>query len=174
MLTSQAQIDAYLDGKTLTMEGNDIPTDPNGFNENVDFGPNTQCYNRSTLELNGATFTVTSDLGTLENIDPNTMVGTCDRTNVSNTLMFNSQSHVFENVQGNAECFDVTFTYNGFAQEGRGSISADGLTVSFELFFVTQATGIRCADGAVGSGGITLAGNAFTGDAVQVYRVTED
>lgn len=173
-LTTPAQIEAFLDGKTLTMTGNDIPSHPNGYDENINFADATQCYASTVLELNGTTFSVTSDLGTLENAPNTGDVGNCDNGTVSNTLAFTSLSHSFENVQGNAECFDFNISYQGgFSQEGRGSISADGGTVSLELFVKDQAVNMRCADGAVGSGGVTLNASPFTGDAVQVYRVTQ-
>jgi hypothetical protein len=76
-----------------------------------------------------------------------------------------------ENVATDGSCFDFTVTYTGFGQEGRGCISPDGKKAILELFFNGQATGHRCADGAVGSSGVTVNGNAFTGDAVQIYEV---
>ncbi|MEZ4439206.1 MAG: hypothetical protein R3B72_08960 [Polyangiaceae bacterium] len=172
-LTTAAKIETYLAGKTLTMTGADVPSHPNGFDENTNFGQATQCYVSTVMMLMGQTFQVTSELGTLENAPNTGDMGTCNKSMVSNTLMFSSTNHLIENVEGNADCFDFTITYTGFGQEGRGSISADGQTLNLELFFKDQGVGIRCADGAVGSGGVTLNGNAFTGDAVQVYRITE-
>jgi hypothetical protein len=67
--------------------------------------------------------------------------------------------HTLRHVQGNATCFDITVAsaiyYGGVgeATPGRGSISADGKTLSLELYVAGQATGATCADGAVGSSG---------------------
>ncbi|MGC3999900.1 MAG: hypothetical protein QM767_21650 [Anaeromyxobacter sp.] len=88
------------------------------------------------------------------------------------TLPFSSTNVLIENVAGNATCFDVTVTYTGFAQEGRGRFLDDGDTLELELFFSGQATGHRCADGAVGEATVTLNAAAFTGNAVQTYRIT--
>lgn len=164
-LMTEAQIKAFLEGETLLMAGDDIPTHPNGFDENIDFGPTSQCYNQTEIQVIGGQFSVTSELGTITNM-------MCDRDTVSGTAgPFVSNALTFSNIQGNAECFDVDAAYTGFSQEGRGRITDDGQTVELELFFMGQAVGHRCADGAVGSGGVTLNGMAFTGDAVQVYRV---
>lgn len=170
-LDTPAAINAYLDGKTWTMTGNDIPTHPNGFLEDVNFGAATQCYNTVTLDTTNAAWTTTSILGTLLNAPATGDVGDCDRATPGATLSFTSTAVLIENVQGNGDCFDVTVTYTGFAQEGRGKFSDDGTTMTLELFFTGQATGHRCANGAVGSGGITLNGQPFAGDAQQTYRL---
>ena len=47
MFDSATKIGAFLDGKELVMEGDNIPTHPNGFSEDVNLGANTQCYNQS-------------------------------------------------------------------------------------------------------------------------------
>ncbi|MGV3624555.1 MAG: hypothetical protein ACO1OB_27295 [Archangium sp.] len=173
--SSSTRILAHLEGKTMVMEGNDIPTSPNGFNENVDFGASTQCYQKVSIATLASQFTVTSDLGTLNKMADAGVgsVGLCDRTTKANTVSFTSTAILIENVSNNGECFDITATFNGFKQEGRGSISADGKTVTLEFFF--SATGHRCADGAVGATGVMLATQAgpvaFTGNAKQVYRL---
>lgn len=171
--STSARIMAHLEGKTMVMEGSDIPTSPNGFNENIDFGASTQCYQKVAIATLAGQFTVTSDLGTLNAPGDGGAVGMCDRTTKSNTVSFTSTAVLIDNVSNNGECFDITSTYNGFSQEGRGSISADGKTVTLELFFA--ATGHRCADGAVGATGVQLATQGgpvpFTGDAKQVYRI---
>jgi hypothetical protein len=167
------KINAHLDGKTMTMEGAALPSHSNGFDENVNFGQATQCYNSVVMRALGGKWTVTSKLGTL-NGAPNTGdQGTCDRATVSAELTFDSTAVIVENVQGNGECFDFNITYAGFAQEGRGALSADGKTLRLELFFKDQAIGHRCADGKPGDRTVTLNMNAFTGDAVQVYTITE-
>ena len=76
------------------------------------------------------------------------------------------------NVQGNATCFDIDVTYPNTENSGRGSISADGKTVSLEFYYAGQVTGDTCADGAVGAHTVTVnGGGPFTGNAVQVYRI---
>ncbi|MGE0328726.1 MAG: hypothetical protein AB7K71_12440 [Polyangiaceae bacterium] len=167
-----SQIDAYLDGKLLTMTGDDIPAAPNGIPEAVNAGQATQCYSKTEMRPLGGTISVKSTLGTLNDAPNQGDVGTCDRNTPGAVLEFASTSYVIENVSGGGDCFDFTVSYSGFAQEGRGSITADVLKL--ELYFADTATGIRCADGAVGSDSVMLNGAAFTGDAVQVYRITED
>ena len=51
-----AAIEGYISGKTLVMAGDDIPSHPNGFSEDLDLGPNTQCYNRVALTFDGGAF----------------------------------------------------------------------------------------------------------------------
>jgi hypothetical protein len=171
--STPSKISAHLEGKTMVMTGTDIPSHPNGFNENLNFGANTQCYNKVSIATLASNFQVTSDLGTFNAIPDAGIAGMCDRATKANTVSFTSSAVLIENVRNNGECFDITSTYTGFSQQGRGSISADGKTVTLELFF--NATGHRCADGAVGATGVMLptAGGpvAFTGNAKQVYRL---
>ncbi|MFN3202864.1 MAG: hypothetical protein ACE366_31010 [Bradymonadia bacterium] len=173
MFTSQAAIDAFIEGKALVMEGDDIPSHPNGFDENFNAGQATQCYNRTQMVLGGGIFQVSSNLGTLNDAPEQGQVGTCDRDAVSNMLMFDSTGHSISNIEGNGECFDFDITYVGFAQEGRGRIAADGSTLELELFFQASATGHRCADGGVGEPTVMVGDVAFEGDAVQVYQIVE-
>lgn len=168
---SPAKIFAALDGKSLVMTGTNIPAFPNGYDEDTNYGSASQCYNKVALAVAGTTFNVTSDLGTLRDAPTAGSHGTCDHATVAATLKYTTTNVLIENVQGNGECFDVTFTYTGFTQEGRGKISADGKTFILELFFKDQATGIKCANGAVGSGGIKLGGKDFTADARQIYTL---
>jgi hypothetical protein len=77
-----------------------------------------------------------------------------------------------ENVAADGSCFDVTFNFpGGLTQEGRGSFSSDRKQLKLELFFKGQATGARCANGAVGAASVTLSNAAFTGNAVQTYAI---
>lgn len=171
--STSAKILAYLEGKTMVMTGTDIPSHPNGFNENFNFGANTQCYNKVSIATLASNFQVTSDLGTFNAIPDAGIAGMCNRAVKSNTVSFTSSAVLIENVSNNGTCFDITSTYTGFSQQGRGSISADGKTVTLELYFA--ATGHRCADGAVGATGVQLATSggpvAFTGNGKQVYRI---
>lgn len=171
-LDTATAIATYLDGRTWVMTGADIPSHPNGYSEDVNFGAATQCYNRVTLSMAAATWTTVSALGTLTGAPNAGDTGDCDRATVLATLpAFNSNAVLIENVAGNGACFDLTVTYTGFAQEGRGKFSADGRTMTLELYFSGQATGHRCANGAVGASSVTLNGAAFTGNAQQVYRL---
>lgn len=171
--STSAKILAHLEGKTMVMTGTDIPSHPNGYNENLNFGASTQCYQKVSIATLAGQFQVTSDLGTLNTIPDAGIVGMCDRTTKSNTVSFSSSAVLIENVSNNGACFDITATYNGFSQQGRAQISADGKTFTMELFFA--ATGHRCADGAVGATGVQLATQAgpvpFTGNGKQIYRL---
>lgn len=172
-LTTAGKIEAFLDGKTLLMTGDDIPTHPNGFLEDLNLGQATQCYNRVELTILGGTWTTRSALGTLNDAPETNDVGTCDRDTPTTNLEFPSTAILINNVEGNADCFDVTATYAGFSQEGRGSINADGSVVRLEFYFKDLAIGHRCADGDVGQANtVTVNEVPFTGDAVQVYRVS--
>lgn len=164
------KISTYLEGKTLTMSGSNIPDYPNGFNEDVNYGAATQCYVDVTMTVGGGNYHVVSDLGTLR--DTSTPgVQECDHTTKSTQTDFTSTSVLIENVREDGTCFDVTFTYTGFKQVGRGQVSQDGKTVKLELFFENQATGSRCADGDVGAQTVTLNKAPFTHNAVQVYTI---
>lgn len=163
------KINTYLEGKTLTMEGADIPTDPNGYNENYNFGSATQCYNKVVMTPTAAMWHVESTLGTLNNAPNTGDMGTCDHSTAGQMVSFDSTAILIENVS--ADCFDFTATYVGFSQEGRGQIAADGASLKLELYFGGQATGHRCADGAVGAATVQIKGAAFAGNAVQTYQV---
>lgn len=164
----------YLEGKTLTMEGDNIPSYPNGYDEDVNYGASSQCYQKVQIKVAGGNFHVSSDLATLRDASAPLSKGTCDHAAISGAQSFDSTSFLVENVAADANCFDITVSYNGFSQVGRGKISADGKTVTLELFFSTQATGNTCADGAVGAQTVTLNKNPFTGNAQQVYAVSAE
>ncbi len=163
------QVATRLEGKTLVMDGANIPSHPNGFNEDMNLEGATQCYSKSTMQVGNGTYTVTSVLGTLRDAPQKFNMGICDHDAAGATAQFTSTVALIENAKEDLSCFDATFTYNGFAQEGRGSLSADGKTLKLELFFSGQAKGHRCADGAVGAATVTLNGAAFTGNAVQTF-----
>jgi hypothetical protein len=160
-----------LEGKTLVMRGENLPSHPNGFNEDMNLEGSTQCYSKVTMQMGGGNYTVTSILGTLRDAPSKFNVGICDHDAPGQTVQFTSTAALIENAKEDLSCFDVTFTYNGFGQEGRGSLSADGKTLKLELYFSTQAKGHRCADGAVGAPTVTLNGQSFTGNAVQTFVV---
>jgi hypothetical protein len=165
------KVNTYLEGKTLTMTGSNIPSHPNGFDENVNFGQATQCYTSVTMRVSNGNYAVTSKMGTLLNASTVGSRGTCDRAAQSGELNFTSTVILVENVKADGSCFDFTATYNGFGQDGRGQISQDGKTLKLEIFFSGQATGHRCSDGAVGANTVRLNGAAFTGNAVQTYTI---
>ncbi len=168
-----AKLNAALVGKTLVMTGADVPSHPNGYDEDVNYGQATQCYKSVTMKVEGEQlYKVTSALGTLRDAPKVLDRGTCDHDAVSGQLEFTSTTVLLENVKDDGTCFDVTYTFpGGVVQEGRGVLSQDGKTLKLELFFTTQATGHRCASGAPGASGVTLQGKPFTGNAVQTYTL---
>jgi hypothetical protein len=173
---SSAKILNYFDNKSMVMAGTDIPVAPLGFNQNVNYGAASQCYHQVTIATLAEEFTVTSILGVIHAATDGGFVGSCDNTAVGATVAFTSSSVLITNVKGNASCFDILATYTGFAQEGRGMISADGKTVSLELYFSNQTIGHSCADGAVGSGTAKFAATdggttPIVANTVQVYRI---
>jgi hypothetical protein len=163
------KINNYLNGKKLTMSGTDIPPDPNGYNENVNYGQATQCYSSVVMTPAAAGWHVASTLGTLDNAPNKGDMGMCDTSKPGQMVGFDATTILIANV--GETCFDFTATFVGFSQEGRGSLSTDGRTLELELFFGGQAAGHRCADGAVGAKTVTLMGTAFSGNAVQTYQV---
>lgn len=164
------KISTYLEGKTMVMEGANIPSHPNGYSEDLSLGAATQCYVKVNMSVAGGNYRVQSDLGTLR--DTGTAgVKECDHTTTSGQTDFTSTAVLIENVAQDGSCFDVTFTYPSFKQVGRGQVSQDGKTLKVELFFENQATGARCASGGVGASGVTLNGKPFTSNAVQTYAI---
>jgi hypothetical protein len=153
------------------MEAADIPSHPNGYDENVNFGQASQCLHRVTMEIRERAFAIVTVSGTLEDAPRSGDEGRCDRASPNGTeLRFDTTAALIENVAGGGDCFDITLTYSGFGQEGRGAIGADGATVALELYFRDQAIGHRCADGEVGADGVTLNQEPFGGFAVQTYH----
>lgn len=184
-LDTPERIAAYLEGKTLTMEGANIPSSPNGFNENVNYGAASQCYKNTVIKVAGGNYTVTAALGTIRALDGGTPalneLGVCDHTTGGTFGPTPSTIVKYDNVKGNAECFDIDVTYNAYGQEGRGSIADGG--VNLELFFKNQTINNRCADGNPGSGTVKRPSKladggvgeptAFTGNAVQRYVISQ-
>ncbi|MCY1073121.1 hypothetical protein [Archangium lansingense] len=164
------KISTYLEGKTLVMEGANIPSHPNGFSEDINYGAATQCYVKVTMSVAGGNYRVQSDMGTLRSTST-AGVQECDHAAKSGATDFTSTGVLIENVAEDGSCFDVTYTYPSFKQVGRGQVSQDGKTLKVELFFENQATGARCSNGGVGATGVTLNGAAFTGNAVQTYAI---
>jgi hypothetical protein len=165
------KVRTYLEGKTMVMEGNNIPTDPNGINENVLADPITQCYNKVTMRMAAGQLTVSSVRAVVENPQGQFNIGDCNRDNVRDTVEFTSTNVNIENARPDGTCFDITATYVGFAQEGRAKIAQDGKTMELELYFQGFATGHRCADGDVGAKTVKQRGVAFAGNAVQTYVI---
>ena len=170
---TESNIRTWLEGKKLLMDGANIPSHPNGYDEDINYGSASQCYVKVEMAVANNNFQVTSTLGTIKNAPAVGNKGECDHaTPAGNPLNFTSTTSLIENVKADASCFDISITYTGFKQVGRGSLSADGKTLTLELFFEGQAVGATCAAGAVGSGNISLRGAPFTGDARQVYTVS--
>jgi hypothetical protein len=166
-------IRTWLDGKKMLMEGTNIPSHPNGYDENVNYGAATQCYNKVEMVAASGNFAVTSTLGTLRNAPATLDRGTCDRAAPAGTpLNFTSNAVLIENVKADASCFDITITYQGFRQLGRGSLSADGKKLTLEIFLGDNISGANCASGAIGSATVVRGGTAFSGNAQQVYTVS--
>ena len=158
------------EGRTMIMSAPSVPTHPMGYDENVNFGQATQCINQVTMQVTSGTFRVSTTLGTLEGAPNPEEVGTCDRNAPNGSdLVFDTTAALIENVEPGGGCFDITLTYAGFGQEGRGAISEDQQTVYLELFFRDQALGHRCADGVVGDSSVMLNQEPFGGNAVQTY-----
>jgi hypothetical protein len=165
---------AFLDGKTLVMEPDGVPSHPNGFDANINYGQATQCIHRVVMTESAGNFRLMTEMATLEGAPQTEDVGRCDRaTPNGQTFSFDTTAAHVENTKDDGSCFDLTLTYAGFGQEGRGGFSPDKTILYLELFFRDQAIGHRCADGGVGDPTITLNQEAFTGDAVQVYQVGE-
>ena len=169
---------AHLEGKTMVMQGADIPNSPLGFNQNLNFGLNTQCYNKVKIDVLGGNFAVTTNVGQFTPGGDGGVgqVGVCDTSvAVGSPLQYTSSAVLFQNVTDNGGCFDADLTYTGFAQEGRGKISQDGTTVTLELYTSGRATNIRCANGPVGTigadGGVKVLGSTLLGNSQQTYRV---
>jgi hypothetical protein len=163
----------YLEGKKLSMEGASIPSHPNGFDEDVNYGSVTQCYQKVEMSIASGNFAVTSTLGTLRDAPTVGSKGSCDHELAAGTPQaFTSKASLVENVKADASCFDISIDYGSFKQQGRGNISADGKTLTLELFFEGQASGANCASGAVGSQTVTLNKAPFTGNAQQVYAIS--
>ncbi|QSQ11751.1 hypothetical protein [Myxococcus landrumensis] len=165
-LNSAANILAFLDGKSMVMTGDNIPSHPNGYSEDIDFAASSQCYQKVTMSVAAGNFKVDSIPGTITD-------GVCNHEQAKNPLTFTSTTVLIENATEDGSCFDVTFTFpGGLVQEGRGGFSADQKKLSLEIFFKNQATGMRCASGAVGAANtVKMADKPFTGNAVQVYAI---
>lgn len=165
---------AYLEGKTMVMTGPDIPSSPNGLSEAFDLGANTQCYRAITLRMTEGAFTSTVERGRL--VPPaDGGAAFCDHTVTTGTAMYNSKAVLVDNVQDNGQCFDITIDYTTFGEEGRGTMSPDGGSVTLELYYRGKATQHRCEDGPVGAPTVhLLVGGApvpFSGDSLEVYRL---
>ena len=179
-LDTAAKVSTYLEGKKLEMLGADIPSHPNGFNENAYFGASTQCYHSTTITVAAMNFNVAAELGTWRSLDGGTpmngTLGSCDRATVAGPFAATSTAVLIQNVSGNADCFDIDVTFNSYAQEGRGSIDQTTGKAKLELYFKNGSVNNRCADGNPGATGVkqVVMGMQypFTGNAVQTYTVS--
>jgi hypothetical protein len=173
-LSSASQILGQLAGNTWVMAGADLPPYPNGVNQDLDLGANSECFVSSTLTLDGGVLVNQLELGLVAPV-PDAGITRCDHTTSTGTMTLTSSSLRLDNVAADGTCFDLTIGYGRFGEEGRGQMSPDGQTVTLELYFSGWATRDRCQDGPVGDGGVQLiiAGKLVPvlGDARQVYRV---
>ncbi|MBJ6760557.1 hypothetical protein JGU66_07260 [Myxococcaceae bacterium JPH2] len=171
-LDTQANILAFLEGKTLLMEGANIPSHPLSLDEDINWGSASQCFQKVSIGVGGGNFHVTSTPGTIRN---STGVGqpgsTCDHDAAQNALVFDSKAVTITNIATDGSCFEVLVDYGSFKQEGRARFTDDAKKLSMELYFETKATGWHCADGAVGAKSVSTSGKAFAGNAVQVYVI---
>lgn len=167
-----AKILSYLDQKTLLETGADLPSHPFGIVDNVNYGAASQCYSRIVLTVMGGVVHNRVTLGTLGNAPNPGDQGTCDHNTASSELAYSSTALSIDHVSGDGACFDIDVTYPAFGTVGRGTISADGRELRLELYFQGQATGQRCADGQPGAATVSLSGTPFSGDAVQIFRVS--
>ncbi|MBL8953571.1 MAG: hypothetical protein JNK82_22540 [Myxococcaceae bacterium] len=179
-LDTSAKIMTYLEGKRLAMEGANIPSHPNGLNENAYFGATTQCYKSTVINVMAGNFNVAAELGTWRSLDGGTpmngTVGQCDRATVSGPFSATSSAIMISNITGNAECFDIEVNYGNYSQEGRASIDQTTGQAKMELYFKNAAVDNKCANGNPGATGVkqVVAGMqyAFTGNAVQTYVIS--
>lgn len=171
-INSGSDVLALFEGKSLLMDAAHVPSHPNGYDENINFGQASQCIHSVRMDVSGGAMTVTTELARLDGAPESGQSGTCQRDiPAGGNVVFNTTAVLIENVRDDGGCFDITLTYSGFGQEGRGTVSADRRTVTLELFFRDQALGHRCAAGDVGSPTVTLNQEPFMGDAVQVYTL---
>jgi hypothetical protein len=167
------KIRTHLEGKKLLMTGANIPGQPNGYNEDTNYGSATQCYQKVEMSVSGGNFAVTSTLGTLRDAPTVGTTGTCDHAVAAGTpLTFTSTAVLIENVKANGSCFDISVTYPSFKQVGRAKLAGDGKTLTLEIFFESQSVGANCAAGVVGSRTVRLNNTDFAGNARQVYAVS--
>ncbi|NNB90778.1 hypothetical protein HJC10_31395 [Corallococcus exiguus] len=172
-LDSQSNILAFLEGKTLVMEGDNIPSHPLSLDEDINWGSASQCFQKVSIGVGGNNFHVTSTPGTIRNSTGVGQAGsTCDHAAAQNALVFDSKAVTLSNITAGGSCFEILVDYGSFKQEGRVSISSDTKKISMELYFEAKATGWHCADGAVGAKTVSVSGQAFTGNAVQVYDIS--
>ena len=78
-LDTSEQIMTYLEGKTWVMQGDAIPSHPNGFDENVNYEAYSQCYEKVTITTQGGDFMVSSNLATIVGADEPYSTGDCNR-----------------------------------------------------------------------------------------------
>ncbi|RKH30286.1 hypothetical protein D7Y13_26650 [Corallococcus praedator] len=172
-LDSQSNILAFLEGKTLVMEGDNIPSHPLSLDEDINWGSASQCFQKVTIGVGGNNFHVNSVPGTIRESSGVGQPGsTCDHAAAQNALVFDSKAVTLSNIAADGSCFEVLVDYGSFKQEGRARFSEDTKKLSMELYFEAKATGWHCADGAVGAKTVSASGQPFTGNAVQVYEIS--
>ncbi|RYZ40892.1 MAG: hypothetical protein EOO71_14165 [Myxococcaceae bacterium] len=172
-LDTPSNILAFLEGKTLVMEGDNIPSHPLSLDEDINWGSASQCFQKVTIGVGGNNFHVSSIPGTIRESSGVGQPGsTCDHAAPQNALVFDSKAVTLSNIAADGSCFEVLVDYGSFKQEGRASFSSDKKKLSMELYFEARATGWHCADGAVGAKTVSVSGVAFTGNSVQAYVIS--
>jgi len=100
---TESNIRTWLDGKKLLMEGANIPSHPNGFDEDINYGAGSQCYQKVEMNIANNNFQVISTLGTLRNAPNFGDKGECDHATANGSpLNFTSVTSLIENVKGAA------------------------------------------------------------------------
>src|SRR5262245_48501328 len=64
-----------LESKTWMMAPADIPSHPNGYDQNINYGQATQCLHEASMIVQNRSFTINSTLGTLKNAPSSGDVG---------------------------------------------------------------------------------------------------
>src|SRR5687768_12956017 len=77
-LTNESQVLAFLDGRTLVMSADGVPSHPNGFDANINFGQATQCIHRVVMTVSAGNFRLMTEMATLKDAPQVEDVGQCD------------------------------------------------------------------------------------------------
>lgn len=159
----------YLEGKTFEMKGANIPSHPFGFDEDVNYGANTQCYQSVVLTFEGGNARMETVPGTLENAPNPNDKGTCDHATPKAPFTFTSTTMSLVEGAPEGACFDVDLKFPAFRVLGRARLAAAATQFEVELYYENQAEGFACANGAVGAAGVTVQNQPLGGDAVQKF-----
>lgn len=178
VLDSRNRILTFINGRTLTMEGANIPSFPNGVSEDLATSTESRCYRNRTLNAVGSSFRFTSQLGLVRSFDgglaANGEFGICDHAGDGGIDTTETKAMIDYYT---VDCFNVYFTFGDRRLEGRGSARQNGLNL--EVFSAElQASNNSCVHGNPGSGGVSISPDGghwvpFTGSAVQRYDISQ-